>query len=117
MQKVMTWLGCAILGLAVCTMCSTANARPKFMGAFKKAYPKVTAAKTKKCAVCHTGKGKDKKPRNAYANFLGKEIGKKNSKDLAKIKKAMKKVEGMKSEVEGKTYGDLFKAGKLPGSK
>jgi hypothetical protein len=43
-------------------------------------------------------------------------IGKKE-KDVAKIKEALVKVEKEKSSVEGKTFGDLLKEGKLPSGK
>ena len=38
-------------------------------------------------------------------------------KDEAKIKEAFTKTEKEKSAIEGKTFGDLLKDGKLPASK
>lgn len=116
----MTTRICAALAVAalVCAA-SEAQARPnyrtalntKYADAFKAAGTKVT------CFACHgkTAEGKmDKETRNAYGKVLGKAIGKKNEKDKTKLDEALGKVESEKSSVEGKTYGDLLKAGKLP---
>ena len=37
-------------------------------------------------------------------------------KNLKKVAAALKKIEGKKSHVKGKTFGDLIKEGKLPGN-
>lgn len=93
-----------------------ASGRPPYNKAFFEAYPEnkeaAALAANAKCTVCH---GADKKMRNDYGAALGKLIGAKNEKDEAKIKEALKKVEGEKSGTEGKTFGDLLKGGKLPG--
>jgi len=75
-------------------------------------------AKKTKCNVCHYGKSKKK--RNDYGQALAKEFAKnkkkKNEKDVEKIKAVFKKVAKKKSSVKGKTFGDLIKEGKLPGT-
>ncbi len=97
---------------------SSAQARPKYKGAFEKQYPDVVKAEGKDgkltCAVCH--EGDDKKKRNNYGEALGKNTGK-NEMDEAKIKEALEKTEKEKSAVKDKTFGDLLKDGKLPASK
>ena len=92
-----------------------AQARPNYCKTFIAQYENVKEAKEAKCAICHPGK--EKKERNAYGVALSKCLGAEKIKDEAKIKESLKKVEGEKSAVEGKTFGDLLKDGKLPASK
>lgn len=93
----------------------TAEARPQFKKAAAAAYPDNAAVKKAGCGACHPVK--DKKKRNDYGVALGKALGKKNEKNADAIKAAFKKAEAGKSATEGKTFGDLLKAGKLPGGK
>ena len=95
-----------------------AEARPPFVGVFKKTYPELAKNKEIKinCAVCHnTKENKKKKHRNNYGVALKKVLGKKNEKDKEKVAAALKTIESEKSHVEGKQFGDLIKDGKLPG--
>lgn len=75
-------------------------------------------AKKAKCNVCHYGK--KKKNRNDFGQALAKEFAKnkkkKNEKDVKIIKEVFKKAAKKKSSVKGKTFGDLIKDGKLPGT-
>jgi hypothetical protein len=93
------------------------DARPNYKKVFDATYPDVVknapGGKTT-CNVCH--EGDDKKNRNNYGMALGKNIGK-MEKDDAKVKEALIKTEKEKSAVDGKTFGDLLKEGKLPASK
>ena len=97
----------------------TAVARPKYASVMSKQYPDLTKKHGKNgklsCAVCHPVTSKKK--RNNYGVAVGKGLGKKNQSDEAKIKEALTKAEKEKSHVEGKTFGDLIKAGELPGDK
>lgn len=91
------------------------QARPTYAKAFVATYPGLeAAAKEAKCNVCH--EGTSKKMRNAYGKALAKSLGEPNVKDEAAIVAGLKKTEGEKSAVEGKTFGDLIKDGKLPAS-
>ena len=95
-----------------------AEARPAFVGVFKKAYPELAKSKEVKvnCAVCHNSmENKKKKHRNNYGVALKDELGKKNEKDKEKIAAALKKIADKKSHVEGKTFAALIADGKLPG--
>ncbi len=96
----------------------SADARPKYKGAFEKQYPEVVKKEGKEgkitCAACHDGD--DKKKRNNYGEALGKNVSK-NEMDEAKIKEALEKTEKEKSAIKDKTFGDLLKDGKLPASK
>jgi hypothetical protein len=84
--------------------------------------PVIEAAKEAKCNVCHYGTSK--KNRNDYGMALSK-IGitqdnynklKGDQEKLNLVLKAMfKKAESAKS-VSGKTFGELIKEGKLPGT-
>ena len=97
---------------------SNAEARPKYLSVMNGQYPDLakkhgTDGKLT-CAVCHPDK--DKKVRNNYGAGFGGKLEKKNESDEAKIKEALTKAEGEKSATEGKTFGDLIKAGDLPGT-
>lgn len=110
-------VGAAILSL-VAGADSVAHARPKYKNVLDATYPDLakkhgTDGKLT-CAVCHPDK--DKKIRNNYGVAVGKSLEKKNESDEAKIKDALTKAEGEKSATEGKTFGDLIKAGELPGT-
>jgi len=115
-------IGCALLvGLST----STARAFPEFFAEFKAKYvkekPETDAEKALaekvekvKCNVCHMGK--EKKPRNNYGKHLEKHINKGDKKNKEKIQKGLDTVyEEKVSEDEDKTFGDLIKAGDLPG--
>lgn len=96
-----------------------ATARPGYKKPFEAAYPDLVKkhgkdGKSLSCAVCHPVK--DKKKRNDYGVALTKALGKKNEKDKDKIKEALKKAEKEKNKA-GKTFGELIKAGELPGGK
>ena len=91
-----------------------AEARPQYLEQFKKTYePLAEAADAKKCTVCH-GMGK-KTERNKYGQALAGVLGEeKNVKDEKAVEKTLRGVESKPSGVEGKTFGDLIKEGKLP---
>lgn len=115
MRKNGTWLvyGAVLAALVFVVTAQDAQARPKYMGGFKEAYPAlVSQADTVKCNVCHFG---DKKTnRNDYGMAVGKALGEKNVMDAEKIKEGLKKAEAEKN-ADGKTFGELIKDGKLPG--
>jgi len=95
-----------------------AEARPKYLNVLNSTYPDLvkkhgTDGKLT-CAVCHPEK--DKKKRNNYGVALSGKLEKKNESNEDKIKEALTSTEGEKSKTEGKTFGDLIKAGELPGT-
>ena len=95
------------------------QARPLYQKQFPLVYKNLKKqAKKAKCNICHYGK--KKKDRNDYGTALAKEFAKgkkkKNEKDVKRIKEVFKKVLKQKSKVKGKTFGDLIKDGKLPGT-
>jgi hypothetical protein len=92
------------------------EARPNYKKVFDATYEKVAKENKTNCNVCHKEGTDDKKQRNNYGEALTKNIAK-MEKDEAKIKEAFTKTEKEKSAVEGKTFGDLLKDGKLPASK
>lgn len=97
----------------------SAFARPQYQKAMGIAYPDLVKKHGKNgklsCSVCHPAKSK--KERNNYGAAFAKAVGKKSEKDAEKLKAALKKIEKEKSATEGKTFGDLIKEGKLPGTK
>jgi hypothetical protein len=95
------------------------QARPQYLKQFIAGNKKLEKeAKKVKCNVCHYGK--KKKNRNDYgqamAKLFAKNKKKKNEKDVKLIKEVLKKVAKKKSSEKGKTFGDLIKEGKLPGT-
>lgn len=106
--------GFALALVAMSADSNRAEARSGYLKGFKGLYKNLEKqVGEKKCNVCHFGK--KKKNRNDYGKALSK-IVKKNEKDKKKIKEALKKVEKEKSSVKDKTFGDLIKDGKLPGT-
>lgn len=91
------------------------DARKPYHELFVKTYPDLAAkAGEAKCGVCHFGDSK--KNRNDYGEAMGKALdGKKNLKaDDPMVAKAFKTAEGAKNG-DGKSFGELIKAGSLPG--
>jgi hypothetical protein len=110
----LTVLGLAAVGAMLLVSGNQAQARPQYLKAFAAKYENLAAqAKKVKCGICHFGKSK--KNRNDYGKAVMKNIGKKNQKNVAVIKGALTKAEKMKN-AKGKTFGELIKAGKLPGT-
>lgn len=107
-------VGFVVAFVAVAMLRNEAQARPQYCKLFIGHYTEVKAAAEAKCGICHVGEKKS--DRNNYGIALSKAVAK-NEKDEAKIKEALTKVEAEKSAVEGKTFGDLLKAGQLPASK
>jgi hypothetical protein len=118
------FIGTLVLTCAIVFIGSkTVYARAQYKAAFQKAYPDLTKKLGKKvvsCAVCHPTK--KKKERNDFGTAVGKAVfskdvgGKKNEKDKDKLKKAIEAAVKEKSSTDGKTFGDLIKDGKLPGT-
>ena len=107
-------IGLFLTGGAFLAPSTEVEARPQYFPQFTKKYPDVKEASKQKCNVCHYAT--DKKKRNNYGSDFADELGAKNEKDKTKIDKALEKIESEKSAVEGKTYKDLLKDGKLPAS-
>ena len=118
-----------VMAVAV-AMVAGATARPalaikQFNDEFKAVYVKpdssdpaekalAAAVETAKCNLCH--KGKEKKDRNAYGEALAELLDKKeDAKNVDKIRKALETVAAKASPDGGPTFGELIKAGKLPG--
>lgn len=64
------------------------------------------------CAICHPGKSK--KERNEYGMAINKLLKKADKDDTKKIADSIKATEAEKDKA-GKTFGELIKAGMLPG--
>jgi hypothetical protein len=97
---------------------SDASARPKYATSATALYPDLVKKHGTNgklgCQVCHPVKSKKK--RNNYGVALSKHLSKKNESDMDKIKEALTKTEKDMSATDGKTFGDLIKAGELPGT-
>ena len=108
----------SVLLVAFVLMSGSVQARPNYMGVFKKAYPKLAKSKEVKvnCSLCHNSKeNRKKKHRNDYGVAMKEALDKKKESDKKKIAEVLKKIEAKKSHVEGKTFLDLINDGKLPG--
>jgi len=111
--------------LAAAWSMQSASALPPFNKEWMDKYNegKKNAAFTEaKCNICHAGESK--KMKNEYGKAVGKYLTKAKYKaiqeDESKAKQyileGLQKAEGEKGSA-GKSYGDLLKAGKLPGGK
>ena len=111
-------LFCVVLGvISMVAAPKVADARPQYLKFFYKKYPELKEPLLdQKCFTCHYGK--EKTNHNDYGEALIKYFGEeaKNIKDEKKFHEGLKEVEKEKSSVEGKTFGDLIKEGKLPGT-
>ncbi|QDT96169.1 hypothetical protein [Gimesia aquarii] len=107
--------GFAVAGLSLIYTSNEVEARPNFKKIWAETYPNSKMLVAKKCGVCHPGK--TKKEKNAYAQAVGKGLGKRKQTDKEIIVKALKAAENMPSPVEGKTFGDFIKADEQPPSK
>jgi len=105
-------LGIGTLSLVIACAVQSTEARPKYYAEFKKMYKDVEGLNDVKCNVCH--KGKSKKDKNDYGIAYGTTLNAKNAKDADQIKKALQDSESKPSKIDGKTYGELLKANKLP---
>jgi len=105
-------IGAVVAGLMLASaFTGGADARPKYKKEFENSYPKVDENNKITCKTCHPEKSK--KVRNEYAKDLSKHIGE-NEKDEEKIKEALKKNEKETRPSDGKTWGEILAAGKLP---
>lgn len=93
------------------------DARPKYKAMFEEKYPGLAGEVAKvKCGVCHPpGAAEKMKVRNNFGQALGKVLNAKNVSENETILDALAKIEAEKSGTEGKTFGELIKAGTLPG--
>jgi hypothetical protein len=74
------------------------------------------AAQVAKCNICH--QGKTKAVRNVYGRALGRFLSEDDAENKEKIRTALDKAAQVKSNPDkpnSPTFGDLIKAGKLPG--
>ena len=127
MKKFVVTLLVGAFALTVCL--GSAQARPAYPGIIGETYKDNEAIVTKskaadKCTICHDAK--DKKIRNEFGKALSKHMPTAEFmklKDPADKEKLAKKVGEALKETEadkhssGKTFGEVIKAGKLPGEK
>ena len=124
MKKIIALL--LIGAIAIIAHPKTSEAFPQFKTGFAKKYTKKgtaygDAVKKAGCKVCHFGK--KKADRNDYGAAIAKIVDGKKWKAAYKADKAkaMKEFEAVLDKVakmkgaQGKTYGELIKAEKLPG--
>lgn len=105
-----------LLGVAfVGSTTERTDARSLYLTGFIKKYPKLAPqAKKERCYVCHVRK-RPKKVRNDYGQAIKKFI-KPKAKKPAVIAKALESAAAEKKPATTVTFGELIKAGKLPGT-
>lgn len=121
--RVVAACGVALAVSSMTLMPTQAHARPQYRAEFAKKYENLKELiDEKKCFVCHP-KADDKKVNNDYGDALKKALGAKNVKDKKQLEEALVKIESEKSKMpkepggkEMKTFGELIKEGKLPGT-
>ncbi len=107
-----------VMGLSAPTF-----ALPPFNAAFQAKYPDLKEkTDVAKCNVCHDANSKSKKDKNEYGKAVGTILTKAKFEEVKADKEAASKwiAEGLDKAAElknaaGKTYGELIKAGELPG--
>ena len=131
MKKFCVWMAMPVMAAAVMLTGNSAWAIKPFEVEFKKMYYKPDGDANQKklaeaidkittgegdmkssCAICHPGKSK--KERNDYGMAINKLLKKADTDDAKKIADSIKATEGEKNAA-GKTFGELIKAGMLPG--
>lgn len=128
-KKVPLRLACAVVGVVALSwmMGSSAIAMKPFHDEFMAKYAKpessdkrerafAEAAQAAKCSICH--QGKTKAVRNAYGRALGQFLSENDIENKQKIRAGLEKVAQVKSDPNdphSPTFGNLIKAGKLPG--
>jgi hypothetical protein len=131
MKKFWMWMAMPLMATAIMVAGKSAWAIKPFEVEFKKMYYKPNGDANEKklaeaidkistgdsdaktaCAICHVGK--TKKERNDYGKALNKLVTKMDKDDTKKIAESIKAIEGEKNAA-GKTFGELIKAGTLPG--
>lgn len=123
MKKVCVCLVLALFGMILSV--ESVSALPPFNKEWTAKYAEgnaklAEAANTAKCNVCHMGTSK--KDRNAYGMAVSKYLTKAKYNEIKDDEAAAKKyiLEGLDKAAAdknpaGKSYGDLLKAGELPG--
>ena len=131
MKKFVVTLFVGALALTVCL--GSAQARPAYPAIMGEYYKDNEAIVTKskpstidRCMLCHDPATKSKKDHNEYGKAFKKNMPKEefmkltgpdNKEKLAKkVGEALKAAEAEK-HANGKTFGEIIKAGKLPGEK
>ena len=96
---------------------SVVQGRPTYLKVFKTSYEQEyrNSPETISCTVCHVGEKKQN--RNNYGDAIANTTESKNEKDAVKLEKTLREVEKLPSAIPGKTFGDLIREGRLPGSK
>lgn len=115
--RVSSWIVLAVAGGLVVLAAQVSIARPTYFKRFRTKYPKVinNAPKEIRCNICHYGKSK--KNRNDYGTAMRRLMkGKPPVKGDQKIDAMLKKTEDVKKPGTNMTFGDLLRAGKLPGT-
>jgi hypothetical protein len=104
------------VGLAWSWCGERAEARKQYNDVFWMHYAEQLAAhRAVKCVACH--EGPTKKVRNDYGKAFLEHLKGRDVKDPDAIKAALDKAAKEPSALQGKTFGDLIKEGKLPASK
>ncbi len=127
MKKFSVWMALPLVAAGLMLAGKPALAIKPFEAEFKKMYYKPDGDANQKklaeaidkitmdgnsCGICHPGKSK--KERNEYGTALSKLVKKADKDDAKKIADSIKAIESEKNAA-GKTFGELIKAGMLPG--
>ena len=95
---------------------SSADARPNYNKAFQAKYPDLEAAEKRPSAAFAT-KAWTRRSATTTARRLVRTWAARRVMDADQINGALDKVAGEPSAIDGKTFGDLIKDGKLPNTK
>ena len=85
-----------------------------FFATYEKEFPGNLTAKC--CVVCHLP-GDKKSLRNNYGDAVAESLRMRNVEDQEVVEKALRETEPKPSAIEGKTFGDLIREGRLPATR
>ena len=118
MKRTTIWTCAALLLLLLSPVGRPAHGRPKYAKTFLTTYEKEFAGnpESTKCVVCHLP-GDKKSLRNNYGDAVAESLRMRNVEDQEVVKQALRETEPKPSAIEGKTFGDLIREGRLPATR
>jgi len=101
---------------------AAAVARPRYLSVFVSTYRsnyEATRVGLRQCTVCHDRTSNDKYPTNNYGEAMAPAArkAKASGETEESIRNVLKEAESLPSAIDGKTFGDLIREGRLPASK
>jgi len=99
-----------------------ALARPRYLGVFVSTYEQnyvASAVSVQTCSICHDRTSGNRLSSNNYAAAMAAVAGASNDRgeNDESIRRVLEEVESRPSAIDGLTFGDLIRVGRLPASR